>query len=257
MHVEQTMGCKVDSLVERHGLTVPDPEYDSVDEYLVTRWTGDDGRSAEGYKAITEWFNKRLLRRIYETHGRDTVSIHLDREYETIVGDDDIDRDELAADLSTDGLDIDELADELVSWSTMRHHLKGCLEAEKTTESASTDWQMNTVAMAKERAVEKTRSVLSSLDSSGRLPEAERAEVEVQVKLSCPDCSVRVPFENAVERGYVCETHTDVEDETDTVRERVRNNLSGLALPYGVAEAVQRLVLEDPHVVEAVALTAL
>ena len=55
----------------------------------------------------------------------------------------------------------------------------------------------------------------------------------------------------------VLEPATDVEDETDTVRERVRNNLSGLALPYGVAEAVQRLVLEDPHVVEAVALTAL
>lgn len=250
------MGCKVDSLVERHSLTVPDPGHDSVDEYLVTRWTGADGRSADGYKSLTAWFNKRLLRRIYEANGRDTVSIHLEREYETITGDDDIQRDELAADLATDGLDIEALTDELVSWSTMRHHLKGCLDAEKDTDTAATDWQTNTVAMAKERAAEKARSVLSSLDSSGRLPDAERAEVDVQVKLSCPDCAVRIPFENAVERGYVCETHMEDDAET-TVRERVRNNLSGFALSVGLSEAIRVLVLNDSYLADAIAFSAL
>lgn len=250
------MGCKVDTLIERHGLTVPDPGYESVDEYLVTRWTGSDGRSAEGYKALTEWLNKRLLKRRYEEHDRETVSVHLDREYEVITGETDIQRDELAADLATDGLDIDEIEHEMVSWSTMRHHLKGCLEAEKERPTASTDWETNTVQMAQERATERTRSVLSSLSNKGRLPDAERANVDVQVKLSCPDCSVRVPFRDAVERGYVCETHFEGES-GESVRDRVRNQLSAVALPCALVESVQTVLLEESLLLEAMAVPVL
>jgi len=250
------MGCKVDTLIERHAPTVPDPGYESVDEYLVARWTGADGRSADGYKALTEWFNKRLLKRMYEEHGRDVVSVHLDREYEVITGDEDIQRDELAADLAGDGLDIDELRTALVSWSTMRHHLKGCLEAEKDTSPAETDWEANTVRMARERAAEKAQSVLSSLTSKGRLQDADQARVDVQVKLSCPDCSVRVPFEDAVERGYVCNTHSEPDSE-DPVLDRVRNQWSAIALPYTVVATLRTVLFGDVFLAEAVAFGAL
>lgn len=245
------MGCKVDTLVERHALTVPDPGYESVDEYLVARWTGADGRSADGYKPLTEWFNKRVLKSLYEAHGRDTVSVHLDREYEVITGEEDIQRDELGADLATDGLDVDEVARELVSWSTMRHHLKDCLGAEKEPATAETDWESDTVEMARERAAEKARSVLSSLSSKERLPDAERADVDVQVKLSCPDCSVRVPFEDAVERGYVCETHAESEAESgERTRDRLRNWAPTVALPYVALEALQAVLVGDPLFLE-------
>lgn len=250
------MGCKVDSLIERHALTVPDSGYESVDEYLVARWTGLDGRSADGYKTVTEWFNKRLLKRIYDEHSRDTVSVHLDREYEIITGDQDIQRDELAADFATDGLDIDDIADELVSWSTMRHHLKGCLDAEKDTTPAETDWETNTVQMTRERAAEKARSVLSSLTSKDRLRDADRAQVDVQVKLSCPDCSVRVPFENAVERGYVCETHAETESEEPVIK-RIGNQSSAIALPYVAVEALQTAFFGEPFLLEAATIAAL
>jgi len=250
------MGCKVDSLIERHAPTVPDPGHESVDEYLVARWTGADGRSADGYKALTEWFNKRLLKRVYEEHGRDVVSVHLDREFELITGDADIQRDELAADLAADGLDIDEVQTELVSWSTMRHHLKGCLDAEKDTTPAETDWEANTVQMARERAAEKAQSVLSSLTSKGRLQDADRAQVDVQVKLRCPDCSVRVPFEDAVERGYVCNTHSETDTE-DSVLDRVRSQSSTIALPYAAVEALRTVLFGESFLVESVVIGAL
>jgi len=250
------MGCKVDTLVERHGLTIPDESYETIDEYLVARWTGTDGRSADGYKSLTEWFNKRLLKRLYDEHGRDIVTVHLDKEYDVITGDEGFERDELAADLATDGLDIDEIRDELVSWSTMRHHLKGCLDAEKQTQSASTDWEANTVQKARNRTAEKAASVLSSLSSKGRLADADRADVDVQVKLSCPDCAVRVPFEDAVERGYVCETHFEPESD-EPVRDRLRNKLSSIVFPYAVLEAIQTLLLEDPFLVEAAVVSGL
>ena len=88
------MGRKVDALVERHGLTVPATGYDSVDEFLEARWTGSDGRSSDGYESLTEWFNERLLKRAYEEQGRDTMRVNLDPEYDFIVGDSGVRRDE-------------------------------------------------------------------------------------------------------------------------------------------------------------------
>ncbi|WP_408960686.1 rod-determining factor RdfA [Natrinema sp. 74] len=250
------MGCKVDRLTDRYDLTPPRARDASLDEYLERRWTGADDRDPEGYKSLTEWFNKRLLSRIYEANGRDAMAAHLDREYELIVDGDGVERDELAADMATDGLDIDEVGSELISWSTMRHHLKGCLEAEKETPSASTDWERNTVEMAKEKTAEKARSVLSSLTSKDRLPEAERADIDVQVKLSCPECSVRVPFEDAVERGYVCETHFENRS-SESVLEQTQNRLSVIAIPYSIVEASQTLLLEDPYLFEAVSMAGI
>ncbi|MFC6962594.1 rod-determining factor RdfA [Halocatena marina] len=245
------MGCKVDTLIERHALTVPDPGYDSIDEYLVARWTGSDGRSADGYKSLTEWFNKRLLKQIYETHGRDTVRIHLDREYEIVSSEESIHRAELAADLESNDLTLDRIESEMISWSTMRHHLKGCLDAKKEQSSASTDWEANTVRMSQERTKEKTHSVLSSLTSKGRLPEAESMRVDVQVKLGCPECAVRVPFEDALERGYVCETHSESES-GEPVSNEVSDRASSIALPYGILESLQAAALENPFVIETV-----
>jgi DNA-binding transcriptional ArsR family regulator len=249
------MGCKIDPIIERHSLTVPDPGYESVDEYLVARWTGADGRSSVGYKTLTEWFNKQLLKRLYEDHGRDTVSAHLDREYEIITGDEDLQRDELAADLATDDFDIDELATMLVSWSTMRHHLKDCLGAEKDMSSAKTDWESNTVQMARERAAEKAQSVLSSLHSKDRLRDADQAEVDVQVKLSCPACSVRVPFEDAVERGYVCNTHSETPSE-EPKNARAQHQYSSLALASVVMGALEAVLSGEPFLLEAATIAA-
>lgn len=250
------MGCKVDRLIDRYDMTVPDPSYDSVDEYLVARWTGEDGRSADGYKPLTEWFNKRLLKRLYEEHERETPGIHLDREYALITGESGVERDELAASLATDGLDIDDIDSTLISWSSMRHHLKGCLEAEKDTNSATTDWETNTVQVAQERTREKAQSVLSSLESKDRLPNAGNAEVEVQVKLACPDCSVRVPFEEAIDRGYVCETHVEQEPEESTL-ERWKNNVSAIVTPYAAVEGLQAFLLEEPFLLESLLVPVL
>jgi len=241
------MACKVDTLLERYAL--PTPAYDSVDKYLVVRWTGRDDHDAEGYKPLTEWFNKQMLRRRYDAHGRDVTSVHLDREYELVTGDASAEREELAADLAADGLDIDRLADELVSWSTMRHHLKDCLDATKEPATASTDWQTNTVEMATTQAAEKTRSVLSSLASTGRLPDAEEADVDVQVELHCPDCSASASFQTAVERGYVCETHAE-----ETSRERVGER-SAAAL-FGVFEG-SRALLNGPYLADVLAVVGL
>lgn len=202
--------CKVDDLIEEYRLTAPGPDYDSVDDYLAKRWTGTDGRTSEGYKKLTDWFNKRVLKSIYEDHGRSTVSIHLEREYDIIINEDNIQRAELAADLEGDGMDIDELKQTLVSHGTIRNHLKNCLEVEKDTQSATkstSTTRENAIASAKRMAATKTEDILPELAEDGVVPLADEATVDVEIRVQCPKCDTRVPIEDAIKRGYICKDH--------------------------------------------------
>jgi DNA-binding transcriptional ArsR family regulator len=199
--------CKVDRVVEEYGLDPARADYDSVDGYLRARWTGSDGRSADGYRTLARWFNKRLLKHVYDTHGRETVGVRVDSEYDALTGDDGLAREEVLEDLRADGIDAAAVVDDMVSWSTLRHHLNDCLDAEKATTTATTDWERESVRIAQERTAEKVAEALRSLESKGDLPSADRAEVAVQVQLSCPECPVRVSLSEAVSRGYICRDH--------------------------------------------------
>ncbi|MBV0902755.1 rod-determining factor RdfA [Haloarcula salina] len=199
-------GCKIETVIEKYGLGSADPVYDSLNEGLLARWTGADGRSAEGYRSLTAWFNRRLLKRVYDEHGRESLDARVESDYETLRGDDDLRREELVESLRVDGIPGGDVVDDMVSWGTMRTHLNDCLDGEKATRPAATDWERDSVETAKDVARQKTESALSSLSTKGEV-DGDDADIEVQIQLSCPDCPTRVPFDVALERGYVCEQH--------------------------------------------------
>lgn len=206
--------CKVDEVIRRYDLDTADPRYESLNEGLLTRWTGADGRESMGYRTLTEWFNKRLLRRAFDEHGRDTLGHRLDHAYDALTGDDDLARADIIEDLDADGIDGRAVSADLVSWGTMRTHLQECLDGTKAKQSSSGDWERETVAMARSFATEKAESALSSLSSKGRLDGAGESTVTVQVQLQCDHCPTRVPFDVALDRGYVCEAHSTAEAHT-------------------------------------------
>jgi hypothetical protein len=200
-------GCKVDRVIEQYGLRAADPVYESLDEGLLARWTGADGRTEMGYRSVTEWFNKRLLKRVYDEHGRETLGARLDSDYEVLQHGDELVRAELLEALRTAGIDGDGLADDLVSWGTMRNHLQECLDGEKAPETASTDWEVASVETAVGVTEAKTEEAVAALASKGRLAGGNDAAIDVAVRLTCGSCPTRAPFEVALERGYVCEDH--------------------------------------------------
>jgi hypothetical protein len=228
--------CKIDHVIERWGLTAPGGSAGSVDDHLVERWTGSGDAPAVGYKQLTEWFNKRLLKRAYERNGRDTMRTRIDGEYEALRGEDDIVRREVMDDLRADGIDARSLVDDMVSWSTMRRHLQGCLDAEKAAQEATTEWELRSLDIARSQMASKAVSALKSLATKEELPDAHRADVEVQVKLSCPECPTRVPLEDAVERGYVCSDHFDAVPADD--RPGTVGSATKALLPIGLAQTI-------------------
>ncbi len=227
--------CKVDDLSEQYELASPRDRYDTLDEYLLARWNGVDGLESEGYQTLTERFNKLVLRSVYDEHGRDIPSYRIDTEYEILTGDHDLRRDELAADLATDSIDIGVLEDELISWSTMRRHLNECLDGDKEPVRSTSDWELESVEVARSKTVEKARAALRSLSSKGRLSGATSANVDIQVKLSCPECPTRVPIEDAVERGYVCKDHLRAVPEPSDADE-TSGSVQHALFPPGIAQ---------------------
>lgn len=172
--------CKVDVLTEDYGLDAPGSQYDSLDDYLGSRWVGDDGRSASGYRTLTEWFNLRLLETIYRENGRSLPRTHITNEYRLIRGEASIDRTDLAADLEGDGLDIDELEKLLVSHGTIRFHLKNCLDVEKNyTQSRDREIYRKNIETTKHLAGAKVGRTIEKPAASGELPLADDAELSV------------------------------------------------------------------------------
>lgn len=206
------MGCKVDRLIEQYDLDDTEARYESTDERLLARWTGADGGSAEGYRPLTEWFNRRLLRALYERHDKETLDVHVAADYEVLSGEDDLARQELADDLVTDGIDVEEYLGDTISWSTMRRHLNDCLDGEKVRERSDSGWERESVRIAREHAAGKVREAVSSLASRGDLPGGDRATIDVEVAVACPVCQVRVPLSDALARGYICADHLPPND---------------------------------------------
>ena len=200
-------GCKVDAVIDKYGLASADPIYESLDEGLLARWTGADDRTEVGYRSLTAWFNKRLLKGVYAEHGRESLDTRIDSDYETLRGDDDLQRDELIERLQAAGIPGETLQDDMVSWGTMRTHLNDCLDGQKEPRKATTNWERESVETAKAVVERKAETALSSLARKGDIDRGDAAEVQAQIQLGCPDCPTRVPFDVALERGYVCKRH--------------------------------------------------
>lgn len=199
--------CKVGNVIERRDLD-SGSSVDDIDEYLVTRWLGEDGYTELGLRPLTDWFNRRILRDAYLENGRSTTETRIESEYEALAGDDDITRGEVVDDLGTDGIDGQQLIDDFVSKSTLQRHLTNCLDVRKRRESRSDgDWERQTIEHAQGVLREKVEAALQSLENKEMLPGATTATVETPVVLRCPECNTRVRFKTARERGYICKSH--------------------------------------------------
>jgi hypothetical protein len=197
--------CKVDRVVDRYGLRDADPRYADIDEGLMTRWTGTGATEAVGYRTLTDWFNRRLLRRVYDERGRETLAGRVEHDYEALTGDDDLRRGEVAESLAGDGIDAEELRGAMVSWGTMRTHLQGCLGGEKEVQGG--DWERDAIRMARSFAGQKVEEALSALAADGVVRGVDRSELSVQFQLRCEACPTRVTLAEALDRGYVCADH--------------------------------------------------
>jgi len=202
--------CKIGSVVEKEDLHI---NYDGRDihEYLVARWVGKEDYPAVGVRKLTDWFNKKLLREVYTSHGRSVTDVRISSEYEAFSGDENLKKTELIDDLRADGIDGQKLIDDFVSKSTMRRHLTDCLgisKKEMTPDSETeTNWERQRIQFGEDYLKSNVEEAIQSLTNKHQLPGGDKAKIDIEVFLSCPHCSTQVRLQTALERGYICQKH--------------------------------------------------
>jgi len=205
--------CKLGRVVEIYQMDLPND--DSLNNALIKRWRGKDGHTEQGYRSLAEWFNKRLLYAEYDKAGRETLGDRVDSDYELLTGDKTLAKEELRDSLISDGVRIDRILKDMVSYGTIRKHIIDCVGEDKKKRSSDTDWELNSIDMAKSVTEEKCTNALSSLESKGVINGAEGSTVEVDILLRCEDCQTVVPLTVALQQGYVCGRHSADAIETE------------------------------------------
>jgi len=206
-------------MASKYDLSTPTTSQ-AIHERLVARWLGRAEFPEASTRDLVRWFNLVLVREAYAEAGVLAQEHQIANVYDTLTDDEYEDqRWSVRESLEQDGIDPDELLDDFISTSSMYRHLTNCLDAEKARKKAETDWENTKIDFAKDKATNQIKDALKSLGNKGEIQRASEAGVEVEVYLSCPDCSTSVPYSTARQRGYICEEHINNEDSGNSAQE--------------------------------------
>lgn len=205
--------CKVGRLSAEYALQ-HGVEGRRFDRYLADRWLGRRDYTATGLRPLSTALNHKLVKTVYNEHGRNALETRVEADYEVLADGDESPA--LIDDLDSDGIDGRKLRNEFVSATTLYRHFTNCLDESKADESATaaseSDWESDKVDYARDVLRRNVGESLRSLANKGRLPDADTAQIKTEVILGCPDCAMQVSFRRAVDRGYVCAEHMSAAD---------------------------------------------
>jgi hypothetical protein len=188
-------GCKVCRVLAARDLG-------HYDDRILSEWRGDeDGRT--GYRGLARWLNVTLLAREMERAGLPTLGGEPESKYERLRGED-ATAEEVATLLRREGVDVERLRDDFVSYGVVRTHILDCLDAEYEPEEP-TDWEPAAIDVARDHARERIGESVRALVGKGRLEAGDGVSVHLAVELECETCGTRVPLDRALRRGAVCE----------------------------------------------------
>ena len=174
------------------------------DERMLRDWQRESGR--KGYRTLAREFNTMLLRRQMDRAGVSTLANEAESRYERLTGDDETVAHETREVLQREGLPIDDLESDFVSYGVIRKHLTECLGEEYEHESG--DWEQEAIVRARSHAQQKISEAVQAALSKGKLSAAGDVTVSVSVELECERTQVRVPVDRAMRRGHVSKPAT-------------------------------------------------
>jgi len=189
-------GCKVCRVLDVRGLT-------PLDEELVARWQGDaDDRM--GYRRLADWLNVALLRQEMERVGLPGGGGEARSRYERLSSDDEGTAEAVAELLRREGVAVDDLRDDFVSYSVVRTHLRECLE-EHREPSPPSDWEADRLEQLTAYATAEAAEAVRSLVNKGKLAAGGDVESEVTIRVGGSDCGAAVPVDDAIAAGSFCD----------------------------------------------------
>jgi hypothetical protein len=186
---------KVERLVDEYGI-------DGAEEDLERGWTAT-GTEHESLRELAERFNQRLLERVLVEAGIRPVDGEIRTFYRTLAeeGVSEGDRMRLMRRLERDGIDVEELRSDFVSYQAVRSFLRqkrgvtGPVEGTSRMERTADHLQK---LVGRTEAV--TRSKFTQLRDTGRLDLGEFG-VYVDVRVTCRECGEQYLVVELLEAG--------------------------------------------------------
>lgn len=187
---------KVARLCDEYGL-------DGAGEKLETLWTAP-GEERRSLRSLAARFNRRLLVEAMSEAGMQPVANEDERLYRVLASDEasGAERTRVRRRLERNGVDVDRLLDDFVSYQTIRRYLVDHRGAEYDPAGAhSADDPVESVHRLRGRTARVTESKLSQLERAGALDLGETVRVTVDVRVLCEDCGSQFGLQELVDRG--------------------------------------------------------
>jgi hypothetical protein len=199
-----TVDSKVARLLEVYGLG---EEYGDRLEQL---WTAD-GEQRESLRALADRFNERLLESAMDDAGMSAVEGEVSNLYRLLTADDvsSGNRIEARRRLEQQGIDIEQLERDFVTYQAIRSYLKEYRDA--TYEHKSPRDRVETVVQTIQRLRSRTQSVAErSLDQLTNTDQLSLGEFRIFVDISvlCEDCDTQYGLVELLQEGS-CDCDSD------------------------------------------------
>ena len=186
---------KVARLIDEYGLETLGPE-------MERRWTAD-GDDRLSLRALADYFNRQLLADRTAEAGMQPLDGEVENTYRLLTDDDvgSADRTRTRRRLERNGVDIESLQDDFVTYQAIRSYLKNDRGAEHTTDDRPrTVVEAENIQRLRGRATTVTEEKLKQLRSGDHVQIGD-FRVFAEIRVYCEDCGTRYEIEELLDRG--------------------------------------------------------
>ncbi|WP_255197787.1 rod-determining factor RdfA [Halorarius litoreus] len=186
---------KVVRLLDEYGLG-------SLGDELERRWTaeGDDRMSL---RALADYFNKQLLATAMAEVGLQPLDGEVDNVYRLLTGDvSGADRTRTERRLEREGVDVEGLRSDFLTYQAIRTYLKEYRGAEYATDDRErTVVEAENIGRLRGRTAVVVESKIDQLRDAGHL-EIGDPQTFVEVRVLCADCGGQYEIDELLDRGH-------------------------------------------------------
>jgi len=168
---------------------------------MVRRWTAEDGQWS--LQDLADHFNQAILEAAMEAEGAQLLDGEAQNTYRLLTNEDVGEADKMRARrrLERDGIEVDGLLDDFVSYQAIRTFLTKHQGAEYIPDETNPlEREMENVQQLQGRIDSVTEGKLQQLSDSGELTLGEFRTL-IDVRVICEDCNARYNVVELLERG--------------------------------------------------------
>ena len=192
---------KVARLISEYGL-------DGVGDEMEVRWTGD-GVERTSLRDLADYFNRRLLERALVDAGMSALDSDVSTAYRNLT-DDDVStgvRTDTRTRLASNGVDVDDLESDFVSYQAIRSYLTEYRDAEyrRLSDEEKIEKDLQSIQRLMTRTLSVTEERIEKLSGTGRI-DADEFEVLLDVQVLCGSCGDQYSVSEFLDgRGCDCQ----------------------------------------------------